>query len=171
MQYFHDCKTVEEVKRLFRKLAMKYHPDRGGDTATMQELNRQYQIALKRCDGQTSTGTDGKEHTYKYDEAAETEIAEKIDELLKLKIPDIEIALIGKWVWITGDTKPHRKALKEAGCRWHSKRECWYWQNTGYVGRSKASLEELAGKYGYHKQEFKDKEEKKEKRGKQRISA
>jgi len=154
--FFHDCRTVEEIKKRYRQLAMKHHPDRGGDTATMQEINRQYQSALKHCDGQTNKGSDGKQHTYHYNEAAETELAEKIDELLKLKLAGIEIALIGLWIWITGDTKPHRQALKDAGCRWHSKRACWYWQNTGYVGRSKASLQELADKYGYKAYEFDD---------------
>ena len=113
MQYFHDCKTVEEVKRLFRKLAMKYHPDRGGDTATMQELNRQYQIALKHCDGQTSTGTDGKEHTYKYDEAAETEIAEKMV-TGRLKKFVNEITLLGQ-PFVKDPDQSVGKLLKQNG--------------------------------------------------------
>ena len=39
MKYFKDCKTIEEVKSLYKKLAMENHPDKGGDTATMQAIN------------------------------------------------------------------------------------------------------------------------------------
>lgn len=38
MDYFNGCFTVEQIKSRFRELAMEHHPDRGGDTATMQEV-------------------------------------------------------------------------------------------------------------------------------------
>ena len=31
--------TMDEIKKPFRKLALKYHPDRGGDKETFQSLN------------------------------------------------------------------------------------------------------------------------------------
>lgn len=34
----------EEIKQAFRKLAMKHHPDRGGDQAKFQEINEAYKI-------------------------------------------------------------------------------------------------------------------------------
>lgn len=36
------------VKRRYRKLAMRHHPDRGGDTGTLQRLNRAMDV-LERC--------------------------------------------------------------------------------------------------------------------------
>jgi hypothetical protein len=35
--------SEEELKKEYKKLAMVYHPDRGGNTALMQELNLEYQ--------------------------------------------------------------------------------------------------------------------------------
>ncbi len=31
--------TADQIKKAFRKLALKHHPDKGGDQATFQELN------------------------------------------------------------------------------------------------------------------------------------
>jgi len=45
MTYFKNCKTINEVKTLYKKLAMENHPDRGGDTAIMQAINREYAFA------------------------------------------------------------------------------------------------------------------------------
>ena len=34
--------TLEDLKRAYRNLAMKHHPDRGGDVETMKEVNALY---------------------------------------------------------------------------------------------------------------------------------
>lgn len=36
--------TQDEIKRAYRKLASKYHPDKGGDTAKFQEIQTAYDI-------------------------------------------------------------------------------------------------------------------------------
>jgi len=151
MNWFSGCNTPEAIKIKYRKLAMQYHPDRGGDNATMPEINAQYQEALRCCDGQTSKDN-GKEYTYHYQAEVEQAIMDKIAELLSFNMSDVDVALIGVWIWITGNTKPVKDSLKSAGCKWHSKRKCWYWQN-GKKRRSysKASLGQIAEKYGYTK--------------------
>lgn len=44
---FTMCNNVPEVKKRFRKLAFLNHPDRGGSSAAMQEILRQYEEALE----------------------------------------------------------------------------------------------------------------------------
>ena len=39
MVFFNDCKTLEEAKKLYKKLAFENHPDRGGDNEKMQQIN------------------------------------------------------------------------------------------------------------------------------------
>ena len=150
MNYFADCQTVEEVKAKYRKLARENHPDLGGDPEAMKAINNQYEQALKHCDGQTSTGTDKKEHTYRYDAEVEAEIMEIIQKLIAI-VADakVEIILIGRWIWITGDTKPLKENFKELDCKWHRDRSCWFWRSASDRGRGQGgNLEELASKYG-----------------------
>ena len=42
MTYFNNIRTLEALKKAYRELAMLHHPDRGGDTATMQAINAEY---------------------------------------------------------------------------------------------------------------------------------
>ncbi len=37
--YFSNCNTVDEIKARFKELARKHHPDLGGDTETMKQIN------------------------------------------------------------------------------------------------------------------------------------
>ena len=62
-----------------------------------------------------------------------------------------DVYLIGKWLWILGDTKPIKDSLKALGCKWHSERVCWYWRSDTakhYGKHSEAGLSGLAAKYG-----------------------
>jgi hypothetical protein len=157
--YFTSAHTVEDIKTLYRNLAMQHHPDRGGSEEVMKEINRQYHEALKACDGKTShTTADGDEKSYSYKADVETELMNKLLELLKLR--SLNIALIGYWIWVSGDTKPNREALKAAGLQWHSERKVWYYKPLGWKKskKSKGSLTELAQKYGYQGFQTADKE-------------
>lgn len=42
MKYFSNCRTLDELKKEYRRLAMLNHPDRGGDDETMKAINNEY---------------------------------------------------------------------------------------------------------------------------------
>jgi hypothetical protein len=142
--YFANLKTVEEIKSRYRDLAKQHHPDLGGDAEIMKEVNAQYHQALKTCDGQKTDG-----HSYKYKSDIESELMDKLLELLRLR--SLTIALIGYWIWVSGDTKPNKDALKQAGLQWHSQRKCWYYKPKDWKRQfqSTGNLSDLAKKYGY----------------------
>lgn len=147
---FKNCKTVAEIKKEYHRLAIQNHPDRGGSKEAMQRINAEYLDALRLMDGETTTGTDEKYHTYHYSEETERDLIDKINELLNLKMKNTTIELIGSWIWISGETIKYKEELKAAKCRWHSKRKVWYFHKGGrYRSRnSKKSLEELRDIYG-----------------------
>ena len=150
MSYFANCQTVEQIKAEYKRLAVQNHPDRGGDSEVMKAINDAYEAALKACDGQMSKGTDDREHTYKYEAEREKEIMEMIEKLIAI-IGDhqIEIMLIGRWVWLLGETKPLKEELKALKCKWHRDRKCWFWRSADDRGHGRGgNLDELAQKYG-----------------------
>lgn len=151
MKYFGTLKTVEEIKAHFGRLAREHHPQIGGDTATFSAIYQEYQSALKSLDRSTSTGSDNKSHTYFYSEVEEREIADMLGRMLGLKMPGVTVALIGKWLWTRGDTKPYREQLKALGCRYSGDKESWYFHTGKYKKRSgrSASFSGMAQKYGY----------------------
>jgi hypothetical protein len=146
IDFFQGLNSVEDIKSTYRNLARQHHPDLGGDLETMQLLNAQYHAKL-----QSITGSKSGEHTYNYNQKIEQDIIDKINELLVLN--DVNVDLIGTWIWVRGDTKPHRDRLRKLGCFWHSGRKVWYWKPKGF-GRSRSnpgSLDALALKYGCKK--------------------
>ena len=46
MKYFTKEMTLDEVKAAYRAAAMQLHPDRGGSTEAMQQLNAEFEVAF-----------------------------------------------------------------------------------------------------------------------------
>jgi len=146
---FAGCNTTAEIKNLYRKLAFQHHPDVGGTEEGMRKVNHDYHRALHGLDGETSFDERGNEHTYYYSATREQAVCDMFNTLIKLQMTSVEIEIIGRWIWIRGDTRPHRLALKKLKCRWHSKRGCWYWH--GPAGRTRysgLSFSQLRAAYG-----------------------
>lgn len=149
--FFSDCFTVEAVKVAYRNLVKEHHPDLGGDEEIMKQVNLAYEAALLRMDKQETIKADGTTWTYYYNAENEKAAMDKLNELIGLDMEDVEIWLIGTWVWLLGNTKPHKDKLGKNGakCIWHRTRKCWYWKPKGSRGfSSKGDLNEIAQRYG-----------------------
>jgi hypothetical protein len=159
MKWFKQCNTIEEVKHLYKQLAKTHHPDIGGDTLIMQEINAEYMFAIAFI---TKHGTKQDFHTkeerpYTQPEQ-ESEIlqAEAYQEAINkvIHLTDIKIELIGAWLWITGNTFIHKNTLKSEPAKftWAKKRDdlsAWFFRTEQYKSKSsKQTLEAIRNKYG-----------------------
>lgn len=143
MTYFNGCTTIEEVKKLYKKIAMENHPDRGGDTAIMQAINKEYAFAIAKI----SKGGGLTDEEINTEIQLSEEYRKVIEEIINL--PDIIIEIVGLWIWVTGNTYAVRKELKTAGLFFASKKQAWYYRNEAYRTRGNgAPLEEIRAKYG-----------------------
>ena len=148
--YFDHIKTLDELKKAYKALAMKHHPDVGGDTATMQRINAEYEARFEalKCQQNTAAAEDKSGKTHATAESAADFIA-IIDALLKLD--GLEVELCGRWLWIGGETKKHKEALKAAGCRWSSTKKLWNWhfaEDGGRWHKGTRTMDEIRSKYG-----------------------
>lgn len=141
--YFKTCSSVDEVKAMYKTLAKKFHPDCGGDTATMQTINVEYALACARLiKGENLTAEDKDERV-----RLSEEYRAVIEKLCALE--GIIIEVVGQWLWVTGLTFPVRKQLKEAGLYFASKKAAWYYRADEYATKGgKKTLDEIRAKYG-----------------------
>ena len=57
-QYFQNVKTLDELKKQYRRLAMKYHPDCGGSTEAMQQINAEHDALFEVLKKQHNASAD-----------------------------------------------------------------------------------------------------------------
>ncbi len=143
MKFFNNCKTLEEVKKLYKKLALEHHPDKGGNTETMQTINTEYAfICAKLLKGENLTDEQINEEMN-----LSEELRQAIEQIIHL--PGITIEVVGYYIWVTGNTYPVRNELKSAKFVYHGTKECWYYANAKFKVRGgKKTLEEIKAKYG-----------------------
>lgn len=145
MKYFTNCRTLDELKKEYRRLAALNHPDHGGSNEVMAAINNEYQERFQVLKAQHNATADEHHQT--------TEAPEEFINIIAalLRIPGLIVELCGCWLWISGDTKANREALKAAGCRWSSSKKMWYWhhqEDGAHWSRGKKSMGEIRRKYG-----------------------
>lgn len=145
MKYFENIRTLDELKKAYRRLAMQYHPDCGGDEETMKAINAEHDALfeqLKRTHNETAD---------EYHQTTET--AEEFRDIIAhlLKLDGLEIELCGSWLWIGGNTRANKDALKAAGCRWSNNKKLWYWRHAEEGSRwhrGNKTMNQIRTKYG-----------------------
>lgn len=138
--------TPEIIKQAYRRACAKYHPDRNASGLEMMKMvNLAYEV-LKDESGKTNEND-----LASYGEA----ISNALNAIIHLGL-DIEIC--GSWVWLHGDTKPHKDTIKQAGFRWASKKSLWYYRPDNYKSRArgKFSMNEIREKHGSEKVTMKE---------------
>ena len=66
MGYFQNINSLAELKKSYRVLALQNHPDKGGSTETMQQINLEFErlYAKWKDDTTVSVAASGYENDY-----------------------------------------------------------------------------------------------------------
>ena len=96
INYLKQAKNLQELKKLYFKLAKKLHPDHGGNITDMQILNNEYDYLKNKLSNDETIDKDYlKETVFSMDYFKDI-----ITELLKYN--HITIEIVGSWLWISG---------------------------------------------------------------------
>lgn len=145
-QYFANCTTLDEAKKMYRKLAFQMHPDRGGNEVEFKEMLNQFHAfrpATEKFKGESDQWVNfGPVYS------------SIIDQLLN--IDGIIVEVVGSYIWLSGNTFEAKGKIKsidtqghmEAG--WASRKKQWYFKPAGYRPRSRQehTMDELRGMFG-----------------------
>ena len=146
MKYFTNCKTAEELKKEYRRLAKELHPDLGGDTEEFKVMQNEFEKMWERLKN-VHKNSDGETYTKESTETAE-EFIHIIEVLTPLK--DILVEICGSWVWVSGNTKEHKDILKELKFKYAHKKQAWYYHTEPYKkkGKRELTLDEIRDMFG-----------------------
>ena len=155
-KWFIGIKTMDELKKRYKKLALQNHPDMGGDTRTMQEINVEYDFLFKHFDSLNEqefyTNPKNADKEYHHEDA---EFSREFINWINSIGVDIEFEVTGSWYWISGsNTYSIRNVLKQKMC-WSKTHKKWYWyqgMNPYHTRRCNAKFsdfEKIKDKYGY----------------------
>lgn len=137
--------TLEIVKRAYRLACKKYHPDiNPAGLEMMKAVNNAYEF-MKGLDYADPKNTDHENDQPDYGDELNAALN------MAMTMQGLIIELCGTWIWISGDTKTHKTALKEAGFKWAPKKVQWYFRPAGFKSRGRkkqSTMDDIRNKYG-----------------------
>lgn len=155
MTYFKNIQTLEELRKQYKELLKKHHPDNGGSEEAMKSINVEYEQLFKvlkdkheskttRTDSDSKTSYDNMKYNFEEDELLR-EMLQKV-----IHFSDITIEVVGAWLWLGGNTYPYRKELKELGFKFAGQKKMWYWHSEAFRKKlhKTLSMDDIRNYYG-----------------------
>jgi len=123
--------TQEILKKAYVKASFKYHPDRNpAGLEMMKAVNAAYAVLKNLPDDDKHTdGTAGEDYGETLNAALNAVI----------HMEGVNIEICGNWVWLSGNTKPHKDAIKAAGYFWASKKMMWYFRPAEWKSKARGA--------------------------------
>ena len=139
-KYFENCKTIDDVKKLYRKLASQLHPDMNHDRDTTEEFQimaNEYETAYNLV---KNIFVNAKGETYtKENTETPAQYADIINHIIHFENCKIEI--IGTWIWVSGNTREYKDQLKELHFTWSKNKAAWNFHSEPFKKKSRNSLD------------------------------
>lgn len=78
MTYFQNIHSLADLKKEYRRLALQHHPDKGGDTAVMQQVNIEFEKLFDVWKDATVVSASSTGYEYDYSGASAKEYTEYV---------------------------------------------------------------------------------------------
>jgi len=152
-KYFNNVNTLEELRKEYKKLLKKFHPDVDPNgTETTKEIINEYEKVFKEL----KEGNKNNKEAWKYDFEKDVLFRDVLEKVINFE--NVTIEIIGCWIWISGNTYTYKEYLKKYGFKWCANKKCWSWHaGERYYKKSKRklTLDEIRGLYGSEEVETK----------------
>ncbi len=129
-----------EIKAAYKKMMVIHHPDKDGGSVQMSQLINEAWATLK----------DFNEVEYRQAENSD-DLAKKYQDAINavVDLDGVQVEICGSWIWVTGDTKPHKDILKENHFR-YSRGKGWYFTTAPRrrIRSNKTSIDDIREAHG-----------------------
>lgn len=145
-KWFEGVKTVDELRKQYRELLKKYHPDNeDGSVEIAQEINAQYDCLFAILSKENKS-----DESTTYDDKAENEAFKAV--LNQIINYNMEIELIGSWIWCF-NCYAYKDRLKELGFRFAPRKKAWTWHYGEFsrYHKEEIPIDDIRAKYGSKK--------------------
>lgn len=162
MKWFQGIETLDNLRKEYRRLVIKHHPDNGGSEDAIKEINSEYDFLFKRLKDDFEHQNTYKNATEKqkqqYDWQKDKQIRDMVMQLSRFK--GITIEIVGVWIWVS-NCYEYRKELKALGFHWAHKKQMWCIHFDDFYKRSPYSvpMSHIRAMYGSVEVKFKNEEE------------
>ena len=150
-KFFHaNWQTpIEDAKREYHRLVMKYHPDHGGSDEAMAQINVEWDYLYKH-NYNVHRNMEGEVYTDENQDAPD-DLTRKYVEIINalIKLEGVVVEICGSFIWLSGNTYEWREILKAMGFKYSRKKKMWYMAPTKRRRRSNDwSIERIRAKHG-----------------------
>ncbi|RXJ82164.1 hypothetical protein [Arcobacter sp. F2176] len=132
LKEFGRIENLEQLKKTYKTLAKKLHPDVGGTDEEFKILNSVYNELLEK--------------DIFFSQEFNLELEKIVTQILRFE--NIEINIIGSWIWVSGDTKDIKDELKKLNFKWARVKKMWYYGERKKGYGKEMDLEDIKNKYG-----------------------
>ena len=143
---------IEDAKKQYHKLALKYHPDRGGTDEAFTQINKEWEWLQKH---NYNIHRDMEGNIYVDDnQDIPDEVTEKYATLINalIRLDGVGIEICGTFIWLSGNTYEWRKPIKALGFKYSRNKKMWYMAPTKRRARNNNwSIERIRAAHGSYR--------------------
>ena len=145
IEFFNLAKihSLDDLKAEYWTLAKQHHPDKGGNAETFKLMQNEY-------DNLTDSFLRNSNFS-----ASEVKNEVELDETYKavvnaiIGLEGLKIEIVGKWIWVSGNTYPVKDILKSTGFKFAPVKKMWYYTfGERSKSRKEFTIDQIRNRYG-----------------------